>query len=360
MYFLKPLTMTVVILSILCWTCVISASSNKKGLTTVRHPILLPSRLDGAVRYASSLPRIRSFLIVQDGSIIAEQYFNGAEANQAHNVKSVAKSILSALTGIAINQGYLNIDDQIYKYLSEYYPPEAGSLKKQITVKHLLTMSSGLQSASRQSYYDWHSSHNWLKSALAMEMQSDPGKKCTYSTSDTHLLSAVVSKAIKEDLLAFGRKQLFDPAKIELSHWDKDPQGFYFGGNDLYMTPRNLAKFGQLYLENGKAGRKQIIPAKWVKASTSYAIKPDLWSPFDIRGYGYLWWLLSIRGYDAIAAWGHAGQYLLLFPELNMVIVITSDPNAGYSKKYYKQLAKLINTHIIDAAIERVAEDNKK
>lgn len=305
------------------------------------------TRLEQLSNYAASLKQLRSLIIIQHGQVLLEKYFNGATPNTAVNIKSAAKSVLSALVGIAIDKGQIkNIDEEIFTSIGEYFPSESIPFKQKITILHLLTMTSGLKSASRTSYTDWHNSSNWIKKALSMEMISEPGKKYVYSTSDAHLLSATLSKILKMDLFEFAKTRLFKPAEMEVQKWEKDPQGFYFGGNDIYMRPRDLAKFGLLYLNKGKRGKRQIIPKKWIDESTSNHVVPDLWSPFPIRGYGYLWWLLKVADYNAIAAWGHGGQYLLIFPEIDAVIVIASDAEARYSKQYYHSLAKLVTKYI--------------
>lgn len=298
--------------------------------------------LNKAVNYAKTLSRIKSLLIIQNNKVILDEYFNSYSPDRITNIKSAAKSILSILTGIAIQKGYIkNVDEKVIDYLGNQYPRNSNIMKQNITIRNLLTMTSGLDSASRKSYGGWVNSDNWIQKALSMPMISNPGDTCFYSTSDTHILSSLLSKAIKGDLLDFANENLFHPLEIKSVKWEKDPQGIYFGGNDLYMTPNDLAKLGILVLNEGKFGKKRIVNKEWIEISTQNFVQPDLWSPLPISGYGYLWWLLKVGDFDAIAAWGHAGQYMILIPAISIIVVITSDANAGYSKPYYRSLAKL-------------------
>ncbi|NPV02907.1 MAG: serine hydrolase [Brevinematales bacterium] len=292
---------------------------------------------------ASALKNLYALVLYRSGGVKFEAYFHGQKPGGLCNIKSAAKSILSSLVGIALKEGYLHsVDQPVCELIPEYFGKDTGPAKKAITIRHLLTMTSGLDSASNKDYGKWKKSADWTAAALSAKLVSTPGTKYVYSTADAHILAAALTKAIGRDLLDYANEKLFAQLGITVIEWDKSPEGFRFGGNDLYMAPADLAKFGILYLHGGIWDGVQVVPGEWVALSTGYQVRPELWSPFPVTGYGYYWWRIDIAGMAAYAAWGHAGQYCIVIPELDTVLVAASDWNAGYSKQYYKKLAGVL------------------
>jgi len=286
--------------------------------------------IDNAIDSLKEINTVHSLLIYKNDSLISETYFNENNQKSTGNLKSASKSILSSLIGIAIDNGFIKDTNQVISdYLSEYFNDSDEDWRKNIKIKDLLTMSSGLESTSGQFYFDWIASSNWIEYALNEKQVSLPGEKFHYSTGDTHLLSAILTKATGMTTMEFAQKYLFDKMNIEISYWEQDPQGYYFGGNNLFLTPRELGAFGLMYLNSGFYNNQQIVPVDWIQESTS--LKMDFPKSYPIShnikilGYGYLWWLFNLSEYDAICAWGFGGQFLVIVKELDLIIVLTQD-----------------------------------
>ena len=268
----------------------------------------------------AKLPHIHSFLIIRHGYIIFEKYYQNWNKNKAHNLKSVTKSFTSALIGIAIQKGFLRtIDQNIKEFFPEYINSTNDSIFGGINIRHLLTMSSGL---GKEKYYDWLQCKNMTKYAFNLPLANEPGSKFQYNNATCHLLSVILTKATKMSTLHFADKYLFKPLGIQNRRWDTDPQGYNIGSNCLYLTSRDAAKFGYLFLNVGEWSGQQIIPKIYVIEST----KRQIGVGFPERSYyGYLWWIPKKRGTRSFFASGHGGQYIYVIPKLDMVIVITSD-----------------------------------
>ncbi len=311
--------------------------------------------LDEAVAFAGTLPRMRSLLIVKDGCLIVEEYFNGTDRSAPTNVKSITKNILSALVGIAVDRGYLEgIDETIDTYFPDEMENERDIRKKNITIRHLLTMTSGLETEPNERLCPYVDSANWVQYILARKMARAAGERWVYTTANTHLLSAILTRSTGMSTLDFARTALFDPLGIEPGEWERDPQGIYYGGNNLFLRPIDLARFGLLYLNRGRYAGKQIVPEAWVRESASFqADQGREWSPFHVNGYGYLWLLFRIGPYDHFAAWGHGGQFVFVIPQLELVVVITSQWEGLSSTEHYRNLSRLMEVYVVPACEAR-------
>ena len=263
---------------------------------------------------------VESVLVVHDGALIAERYFRGATPERLQNMKSASKGVLSALIGIAIAQGHLALEDPIAQYLSETVALE-DSRKERITVRDLLTMTSGLESTSFAAYGAWASSRNLVRNALERPSLAEPGTRFAYSTGNTHLLSAVLTAATGQSALAFAREHLFEPLGVREVVWERDRQGIYLGGNNLAMRSRDMARFGLLYLDRGRWGEQQIVPWSWVDEST---VARYSWSRRRGGGYGYLWWIRGTEERGAYNASGFGGQHIYVSRADDLVVVVNS------------------------------------
>ncbi len=196
--------------------------------------------------------------------------------------------------------------------------------KRAITARHLLTMTSGLESTSFGAYGSWVASRNWVRAALARPLQAEPGTRFSYSTGDTHLLSATLSRAAGRGAHDFAREHLFDPLGIRRSAWTRDRQGVHMGGNNLSLLPRDMLKFGQLYLNRGRWNGRQLLPWRWIDESTRPGLVGPLGRGRIYGGYGYLWWLRGPRERGAYTASGYGGQYIYVAPAEDLVVVVIS------------------------------------
>ena len=308
-------------------------------LTTVE----TAAALEPALARVAELSRMRSILVSVDGELLAEQYFHGAAPHRAANLKSASKSIISVLVGIALDQGNLDgIDTTLDRFFPEYLDDPA---KGRITVEDLLTMRSGLETTSNRNYGRWVQSGNWVRHVLTRPLVSKPGSRMIYSTGNTHLLSALITKASGMDTYSFARRYLGEPMGISVPRWTTDPQGIYFGGNQMSMTPRDMLAIGEMYLNCGRVGTTQIVSEKWVRTS----ILPHATRTRSRdRAYGYGWWVRDLYGYDAFYAWGYGGQFIYVVPGLRLVTVMTSSPNPGQGLRAHRgALYRLMEDEIV-------------
>ncbi len=285
--------------------------------------------LGAAVKSAEGLPRLRSLLVSWRGDLILERYFNGARATTFADVKSASKSVISALTGIAIERGHLS---GIGAPIGPYFPEIADARKRQITIENLLSMRSGLASTNGWNYGAWVQSPNWVRWVLSRPLRSQPGESMDYNTGNMHLLSAILTKVSGTDTWKFAQEALAGPLGFTLARWPQDPQGIYFGGNSMLLTPRHMVKFGELYLHRGRLDGRQVVPSAWVEAS----FVPRARSPVSGRLYGYGWWIDQMAGHTADYAWGFGGQYIFIVPDLDLVVVTTSSPNPGENRREHR------------------------
>ena len=263
-----------------------------------------------------------------------ERYFGGRRATQLANVKSVSKSVISALVGIAIERKHIpTVREPISTYFPESLRGDANAAKRAITVEDLLTMRSGLESTSGRNYGAWVTSKNWVRYALARELETPPGEEMEYSTGNTHLLSAILTIATKKSTWQFAQDVLARPLGFSLARWPQDPQGIYFGGNDMLFTPRQLVTFGELYLHRGRHGDQQIVPSRWIDES----LVPRGRSDFNDQLYGYGWWMREFVGEQTYFAWGFGGQYVFIIPRLQLVVVTTSSTATGEERRGHRR-----------------------
>jgi CubicO group peptidase (beta-lactamase class C family) len=304
-------------------------------------------RLAQVVERASELQRLRALLIARHGEVFLEQRFNGPGLDQPVNVKSVSKSILSAVVGIAIEEQLLaGVDQPIWTFFEEYLRGEQDSRKREITIDHLLSMRSGLERTSGSNYGRWVTSPNWVRHALSRELLSEPGTARDYSTGNSHLLSAILTAATGESTWSYARSRLAEPLGITLPRWPTDPQGIFFGGNDMLISPRGLLRFGELYRNGGRLEGRQIVPAWWVRES----LEPRANSRWSGDGYGYGWFSTRMGGHAVYYGWGYGGQYVFIVPTLELTVVATSDPYADGGREHRRQVQTILAELIIPAA----------
>ncbi|MEW6323261.1 MAG: serine hydrolase [Acidobacteriota bacterium] len=298
-----------------------------------------------AASAAAEMPRLHSLIVSRAGEVVLERYYRGYRATRLANVKSVSKSVVSALVGIAIDRGYLSGPTQP---IGEFFPAvlqgEAHRDRRAITIEDLLTMRSGLESTSSRNYGAWVQSPNWVRYALTRRLLTRPGTEMEYSTGNTHVLSAILTRATGESTWAFANRVLARPLGFTLAKWPQDPQGVYFGGNDMLLTPRQMLAFGEMYLRGGRVGATQVVPEAWVKAS----FVPRGRSGWSRREYGYGWWMRELGGEQTYYAWGYGGQFIFVVPSLDLVVVTTSSTSADAERRGHREsIYDLVERQII-------------
>jgi CubicO group peptidase (beta-lactamase class C family) len=261
---------------------------------------------------------LHSFMLLRHGQVVAECWWSPYDAKTRHELYSLSKSFTSTAVGLAIAEGKLSLDDPILKFFPEEAPNQPDRNLKAMRVHDLLRMSTGHQTEPGLA----SSKGPWVKTFLAHTVPFKPGTHFLYNTAATYTLSAIVQKATGQTVLDYLRPRLFDPLGIENPTWGTSPQGITLGGYGLSVRTEDIARFGQLYLQKGRWGERQLIPAAWVEAATarqtSNGSNPD--SDWD-QGYGYQFWRCRNGAYRGDGAFG---QYCIVMPKQDAVIAITS------------------------------------
>ena len=285
-----------------------------------------PAVLEEAAEEVALSPVVASLLVARHGELVFERYFNGFNASDAKHVHSLGKSITSVVTGIAIDEGLLELDTRIDEVLS---PGQVGD-NGELTVRDLLTMSGGLEVPDPEWAYEPEPSDvpgepSMIRMVLASRRVSDPGTEFVYSTGLTQVLAAVLADATGMSLCEYAADRLLGPLGIDVEEWHVLPDG-YFGAGPTFITPREIARFGQLVLDGGVFEGQRLVSQSWIDESLT-----QRWELGCIRyprvtpRYGYLWWGYRIGGYDVWIASGSGAQDLAIVPALDLVAVITHD-----------------------------------
>lgn len=293
-------------------------------------------------------PNIYSLLVIRHGYLVYEKYYQGMDENDANPVFSVTKSVMSALTGIAKRDGLINGTDQkLSEFFPDYFTQIDDTQKNDITIKDVLTMTGGLESIDSD-YYSYFTSPDLLNYVLQKPLSDKPGDKFAYNTGLTHFLSAIISDTAGISTKDFADEYLFKKIGISADNWEFDSKGYNYGGTGLYLKPLDMAKFGLLYLHNGLWDGNQIIPEEWIRESTQKQIAANA-----TADYGYLFWLQTIQDtvnskeYAAYRAAGMGGQYIMVIPDLDMVVVVTA--NSDMSSKDGTDTLKIITDYCVPA-----------
>jgi CubicO group peptidase (beta-lactamase class C family) len=310
-----------------------------------------PDLLARTLERAAALPRLRTLLVARDGGLVTQRSFRGPAPDRPVNVKSLAKTVLSALVGIAIDKGVLKgVDQPVAPVLGPLVPRDADPRVRTITVGHLLAMQAGLERTSGPGYGPWVSSPNWVRHVLTRPFVAEPGGPMLYSTGSSHLLSAVLTRASGRSTLELMRAWLGQPLGIEIPPWTRDPQGIYLGGNEMALSPLAVLRFGETYRTGGLFQGRRVVPESWVEASWT----PRVRSPFTGDSYGY-GWFVAAGDHPVHYGWGYGGQLLHVVPSLGLTVVMTSDPDHPSGRDGYVDLLHdLLGSGLVPAA-ERAA-----
>ena len=284
---------------------------------------------------------INAFLVVRRGYLVFERYYSGFGRDDTHLIASVTKSFVSALIGMAIDRGFIEgVHQRVLGFFPEFAPGEHDPLKRQLTIRHLLTMTAGFQwrtgARAHELYLDrMRRSEDWVAFILSLPIRERSFGTFQYNSAASHLLSAIITRSTGRCAQDFAVDHLFGPLGMDppantigYTHsqedvfrnktggWPKDPQGNSIGGWGLVLKPRDMARFGYLYLNGGQWDGQQIIPKQWVEDST----RPHT------PGYGYQWWLRDVNGVFVFFAAGLGGQHIFCIPQKDLVVVVASKP----------------------------------
>jgi CubicO group peptidase (beta-lactamase class C family) len=312
---------------------------------------LNPDVLQGALEIIENMDYVSSLLIVRNGYLVVEWYHHHT-ANTMNPVYSATKSVTSALLGIALEKGYIDsVDQKLEDYFQDELQSSTDPRKHDITIQHLLTMQAGFGEILTMPVYkkNWN---NLLKIIIESPLQYDPGEDFCYSSHSAHLLSGIITRATGMSTLAFAQKHLFRPLGIQRVKWLTDGNGIHYGGSCLYLSPRDMARFGYLYLKNGLIDDKQILPSEWIETSVrNYRDFTEPWQEMEDVGYGYLWWTGRFGRYPVYFASGYGGQFILHVPDLDMVIVTTANADTETEWHQMVSLLSVVSNHILPAVV---------
>lgn len=317
---------------------------------------------------------VHSMLIYKNNALVLEEYFQGHQykwdapayhgaivdwdRTMPHDMMSVTKSFTSACIAIAIDKGFIkSVDQSIFDYLPEHQHLNVDN-RKYITIEHLITMTSGLawdewSAAHGTSANDidnlWFDCEKTIDCVLERPWWKEPGELFTYSGGGMAILGEILKNASGLTIDEFSTKYLFEPLGIKNTRWTQFPSGVWDGSGAFYITPRAMVKFGVMYLQKGVYNDQQIIPATWVeKSSKPYNNNSNINIPGEDsgkNGYGYTWWTSEFshngKKINMFRAGGWGGQEIMVFPELDMVVVFTGG-NYAKKTKLYKLLKKQV------------------
>ncbi len=293
-----------------------------------------PKALAALVAWGES-NQMDSLVVTRNGYIVTEAYYPPFRAGMKHRVNSATKAVVSALIGIAIEQGKIvDASQRLVGYFPGQAIASADERKKAITLQHLLDMTSGLEwieplsGGVNESAVAMGKSGDWVPFILNQPMARPPGEKFSYTSGGSHLLSAVLTRQTGTSTLAFAQQNLFGPLGITDIEWQRDPQGIYTGGFGLQMETRDMAKFGYLYLRGGEWGGKQVVPRAWVDKAFRASVPMMLSATTDFR-YGDQWWALPQRGITM--ATGFNRQLIIVMPQSDVVVATTARTNYPFA-----------------------------
>ena len=271
---------------------------------------------------------VHSLLVIRHGYVVADVDFYPYRSTAPHDIASVTKTLTSTLTGVAVANGLLTLDKSILSLFPAEAPADADEQKRRITVENLLRMESGLDCGvlpGEQELEKMKRADNWVKFALSLPMREAPGTRPTYCSPGYHVLGSAIGAAARMSELEFGRKYLFDPLEMRDVVWGDDPQGRSHGWGDSHFYPRDIAKLGYLYLHGGEWKGRQIVPRDWVAKS----ITPSTGGRTAPGGFGLEWNATNGPNGRQYGGTGRGGQTLIVWPDLDMIVVSTAGGNAG-------------------------------
>lgn len=272
---------------------------------------------------------LKSLLVQQDGKLIVE-YYRQSQKDELQDIRSVTKSVLCLLVGIAKEQGHIeSCDDDLDVYLAS--PIEyAKNVEAKVSITHLLSMKDGFNFDESRHLGELFHHQSEASFLLSKRVVNEPGSQFNYSSASSNLLSWTLALATETPTESYARSELFQPLGIEKFSWDKGKDGVVTGGYGLNLRARDLIKIGELLRHDGMAGKKQVVSPQWLEQVTAArTFRSKKWGAISELSYGQLWWTGVVNGERVIFALGHGGQYVMVVPELKLTIVTTATYTAG-------------------------------
>jgi CubicO group peptidase (beta-lactamase class C family) len=268
----------------------------------------------------SQINEIHSFMLLRHGNVVAEGWWEPYKREDPHIMFSISKSFTSTAVGLAVSEGHFTVDDPVISFFPDETPAQVSDFLAAMQVRHLLSMSTGHAEDSFAFMLN-RADRDWIKAFFEVPVLHAPGTYFLYDTGASHMLSAIVQKTTGQNLLDYLEPRLFEPLGIQGATWQQSPQRITIGGIGLSIKTEDLARFGQLYLQKGRWGDKQIVPEAWIAEATSSHISNGSDPASDwAQGYGYQFWRCQHNVYRGDGAFG---QYCVVFPEQDAVLAIT-------------------------------------
>jgi CubicO group peptidase (beta-lactamase class C family) len=296
-----------------------------------------PGLLARAAANAGRIPRFRALLVSRNGTGVLERYYDGTGPETRFDVRSVTKSVVSSLVGIALAEGRLSsLDDTVGQYLGPSYVLDGSD--SAVTVRQLLTMSSGYAWNDERDYNPWILSADHVQFLLDRP-RSGPAGGFTYNSAAVHVLGVVLQAATQTPLNTYARERLFQPIGVDSARWEILDRGTVNGGSGIELTARGLVRFGQLVLQQGRSGDRQVLPEAWTSEMTAprYSWRQAYGAQTGVT-YGYLWWVADAAPVPAYFAWGHGGQFVYVVPSRQLVAVTATEWQGLASEPGYNAL----------------------
>ena len=310
------------------------------------------SLLDQAYQAGRNESGLYAVLVVKRGLLVGEAYYNDKKVSDLLHLRSVTKTLVSTLIGIAIAERKIQSVDQP---ISDFLRADYGSLlnnKTDVTIRHLLTMSSGISWDESQlsGYTDWESSSDPTRYVLERALLTTPGLQFNYNSGASHLLSVILTKATGMSTESYARAKLFTPLSIVSWNWPKLRDGFSNGAAGLQLTARDLAKLALLWQQQGRWNQQQLIPASYMltAAEPQRNIRSSV-GGLNLTGYGFLWWLGSENGRALQLAWGYGGQFALTLPAQDTTILVMGHNVPSNVRDQERRLMELVVQKILPA-----------
>lgn len=290
-------------------------------------------------------PKMHSMLILRHGKLIFERYYSDHHVGTLNDLRSATKSFIGMLAGIALNRGEIpDIHMSVSEALHGHIPYLHSSHLSKLTLRHLLTMTSGFswitgKKLGEPFVRNLHRSRRWGSFALSLNIIPEHIGQFQYRSIDSHLISMILSESTGLDAFTYASQHLFQPLGIHQAAWLPSPEGHSMGHIGLYLTSRDMAKFGLCLLNDGQFMDQQIIPQQWVQE----ALTPHTKGYPAFGDYGYQFWIGTMSGQPYKLAHGHGGQQILLFPKLDAVVIFTAESKTNN----WKNPRKLVEKYII-------------
>jgi CubicO group peptidase (beta-lactamase class C family) len=334
-----------IVLSLLCFSC----RNNSDHEESTVGPGNASSQLEEIFSLAGQNANLKCLIVYKDDHIVKERYFHPGDSLLPHDVRSVTKSVMATLMGIAVDKGIIPAEDRPIGDYVQALVDSLQSAKAGITIRDVLTMSSGLSGNDLPDvleYNNWFNAPNQVAYTLNQSVIHQPGQVFGYNTGAAHLTSAILTQAGGTTTFQFAKQHLFQPLGIADHSWGTDKQGIYNGGAALSLTPYDMLRIGQLYLNKGMYNGVRVVSEAWIERASTFKITTNGAQPFG-PGYGYFWWIGNTARHGYFFANGYGGQFIVVVPDIRLIVIATNTwsnvPLETANRQWYSTLDMIMS-----------------